>query len=69
MNDLDSLPIKIEALDGLRMGVTAKSIRFKVSFKYPKPISFSVKIIFYDQYAAHYNFFISGTVDNSIFTI
>ena len=31
-NQMDDLPIEIEPLDGLRMGVTLSRIRFKVTF-------------------------------------
>lgn len=49
------------------MGVAKKSIIVLVSFKSERPISFTVKIDFYDHHNRIFSIFVSGTSDNSLY--
>ncbi len=63
------MDIKVNFLDGTNLGVTKKKIKVEVSFKSDKPISFTVKINFYDSNNRAFTMPVSGTADNCIYTM
>lgn len=51
------------------MGITKKSIPIQLSFKSEKPISFTLKVDFYDHHNRVFSIFVSGTADNSLYSL
>ena len=68
-NNIDGLPIKFEWVEGRRLGVTQKKIRINVSFQWDRPLSFTKKLVFIAKEGMEFPIMISGTTDNSIFTV
>ena len=68
-NNVDELPIKIDWIEGNRLGVTVKHIKVNASITMDKSISFTKKLIFWTKNGKYYPIMISGTIDNSLCTI
>lgn len=66
--EFSNVDVKVNFLDGTNLGVTKKKIRVEVSFKSDKPISFTVKINFYDSSNRIFTIPVSGTADNCVYT-
>lgn len=56
-------------LSGSNLGVTKKQIKVEVSFVSEKPISFTIKLNFYDNNGRFFSINVSGTADTHIFTM
>jgi len=56
-------------LSGSNLGVTKKQIKVEVSFVSEKPISFTIKLNFYDNNGRFFSINVSGTTDTHIFTM
>jgi hypothetical protein len=67
--NLDGLTPKLDYIDGRRLGVTIKKVRINVTFKWNKPISFTKKLVFKGSDKKNYEIMVSGSIDNSIFTL
>ena len=68
-NEVGKLPIKIEFPEGAEIGVTKQKIKVEASFKFSTPLSFTTFIEFYDDEGNKFSIPISGTTDNSIFSV
>lgn len=67
--EVGKLPIKLEFLDGRNLGVTKSKLKVEAQFTNKKPLSFTTHIDFYDDEGNKFSIPISGTTDNSIFTV
>ena len=56
-------------LNGSNLGVTRKMIKVEVAFMSEKPISFTVKLNFYDSSGRSFSINVSGTTDVHTFTL
>ena len=63
------MPITLNFPDGKNLGVTKQKLKVEAIFVNKKPLSFTTHIDFYDDEGNKFNIPISGTTDNSIFTI
>lgn len=68
-NEVGKLPVKIDFPDGDRLGVTKTKIKVEATFDSPKPLSFTTFVDFFDDEGNKFSIPISGTTDNSIFTV
>lgn len=68
-NEVGKLPIKIEFPEGAEIGVTKQKIKVEATFKFSTPLSFTTFIEFYDDEGNKFSIPISGTTDNSIFSV
>ena len=68
-NEVGKLPITIEFPEGQEIGVTKQKIKVEASFKFSTPLSFTTFIEFYDDEGNKFSIPISGTTDNSIFSV
>jgi carbon monoxide dehydrogenase subunit G len=59
----------VKYLSGSNLGVTRKQIKVEVSFVSEKPISFTVKLNFFDNNGRSFLINISGTADTHTFTL
>ncbi len=56
-------------LNGSNLGVTRKQIKVEVSFMSEKPVSFTVKLSFFDNNGRTFTINVSGTADSHTYTI
>lgn len=68
-NEVGKLPIELLFPDGENLGVTKQKLKVEAVFMSPKPLSFTTFIDFFDDEGNKFSIPISGTTDNSIFTI
>ena len=68
-NEVGQLPIKIHFPEGEEIGVTKQKIRVEATFKFSTPLSFTTFVEFYDDEGNKFSIPISGTTDNSIFSV
>ena len=68
IDDVANLNLKISFPEGSTVGLTRSKFRCEVGFLYPKPISFSIKMEFLDEYNRSYFITVSGSTDNCLFT-
>lgn len=66
---MGKLPIQINFVDGNNLGVTKDKIKIEAIFTNKKPLSFTTHIDFYDEEGNKFSIPISGTTDNSLFTM
>ena len=68
-NEVGKLPIELLFPDGENLGVTKQKLKVEAVFTSPKPLSFTTFIDFFDDEGNKFSIPISGTTDNSMFTI
>lgn len=68
-NEVGKLPIELNFPDGSNLGVTKQKLKVEAVFTSSKPLSFTTFIDFFDDEGNKFSIPISGTTDNSIFTI
>jgi hypothetical protein len=68
-NEVGKLPIELLFPDGQNLGVTKAKLKVEAVFTSPKPLSFTTFIDFQDDEGNTFRIPISGTTDNSLFTI
>ena len=68
-NEVGKLPIELNFPDGHNLGVTKQKLKVEAVFTSSKPLSFTTFIDFFDDEGNKFSIPISGTTDNSIFTI
>lgn len=68
-NEVGKLPIEIFFPDGENLGVTKAKCKVEAVFMSSKPLSFTTFIDFFDDEGNKFSIPISGTTDNSVFTI
>jgi hypothetical protein len=68
-NEVGKLPIELGFPDGRNLGVTKQKLKVEAVFTSGKPLSFTTFIDFFDDEGNKFSIPISGTTDNSIFTI
>jgi hypothetical protein len=61
--------VRVKYLNGSNLGVTKKQIKVEISFISDKPVSFTLKINFYDNTNRYFTVNVSGTADNCIYTL
>ena len=66
---MGKIPIKIMFPDGNNLGVTKSKVKVEASFTFTSPLSFTTFIDFFDDEGNKFSIPISGTTDNSIFSI
>lgn len=67
--EYSNIDLNVKYVNGSNLGITKKSITVVVSFKSDKPISFTLKIEFYDNHNRVFSIFVSGTADNSLYVL
>lgn len=67
--EVGKLPITLNFPDGKNLGVTKQKLKVEAVFTNKKPLSFTTHIDFYDDEGNKFSIPISGTTDNSIFTV
>jgi hypothetical protein len=55
--------------EGESIGVTKMKVKVEASFKFSSPLSFTTYLDFFDDEGNKFSIPISGTTDNSIFTV
>jgi hypothetical protein len=68
LDDVANLGIQLNFPEGKNLGITRQKIKVEVSWKFPKQMSFTIKLEFSDDMNRSYVVPISGTTDNSFFT-
>jgi len=68
-NEVGKLPIELHFPDGENLGVTKQKLKVEAVFTSSKPLSFTTFIDFFDDEGNKFSIPISGTTDNSVFTI
>ena len=68
-NEVGKLPIELNFPDGENLGVTKAKLKVEAVFTSSKPLSFTTFIDFFDDEGNKFSIPISGTADNSVFTI
>lgn len=63
------MPITLNFPDGKNLGVTKSKLKVEAVFQNKKPLSFTTYIDFYDDEGNKFSIPISGTTDNSLFTV
>ncbi len=56
-------------MSGSNLGVTKKQIKVEVTFVSDKPISFTIKLNFYDNNGRFFSINVSGTADTHTYTM
>jgi hypothetical protein len=69
IQDMTNIPVYIKFPEGANLAVTKKTLRVEAGFFYKKPISFTLRLEFYDDENRVYSIPISGTTDNSLLTL
>lgn len=64
-----NIPLELHFPDGISLGVTKSKVPVEAVFCSKKPLSFTAKIDFMDEDGNRFSIPISGTTDNSLFTI
>lgn len=67
--EVGKLPITLNFPDGKNLGVTKQKIKVEAIFTNKKPLSFTTYVDFYDDEGNKFSIPISGTTDNSLFTV
>jgi hypothetical protein len=67
--EVGKLPITLNFPDGKNLGVTKQKLKVEAVFSNKKPLSFTTFIDFYDDEGNKFSIPISGTTDNSLFTV
>lgn len=62
------LPLEVKYLDDHTIGYMKNELRMEISFKSPKPLSFTCKLIFFDEDNVESCIMVAGTTDNCLFT-
>ena len=68
-SDVGKLPITINFPDGQNLGVTKQKVKVEASFTFSTPLSFTTFIDFFDDEGNKFSIPISGTTDNSVFSV
>ena len=68
-NNIDGLNFDFHWIDDKRMDVMIKNVRVMIKFKWDRALSFSKKLIFEGKDGKMFPIMVSGTTDNSIFTL
>lgn len=68
-SEVGKLPITWNFPDGNNLGVTKQKLKVEVMFSNSKPLSFTTHFDFYDDEGNKFSIPISGTTDNSLFTV
>lgn len=66
--EFSAIDLKIKYLNGSNLGVTKKQIKVELSFVSDKPVSFTVKLNFYDSNGRAFPINVSGTADSHTYT-
>lgn len=61
--------LNVKYINGSNLGIAKKSLIVEVSFTSDKPLSFTLKIDFYDHHNRIFSILVSGTADNSLYCI
>ena len=67
--EFSNIDLRVCYLTGSNLGVTRKQIKVEVSFVSEKPVSFTVKLNFFDNSGRAFSINISGTADTHTFTL
>jgi hypothetical protein len=67
--EVGKLQITLKFPDGKNLGVTMQKLKVEAVFQNKKPLSFTTFIDFYDDEGNKFSIPISGTTDNSLFTV
>lgn len=68
LDDVANLGIQVHFPEGKNLGITRQKFKVEVSWKFPKPMSFTIKLEFSDDMNRTYIVPVSGTTDNCFFT-
>lgn len=68
-SEVGKLPITWSFPDGNNLGVTKQKVKVEVMFSNSKPLSFTTHFDFYDDEGNKFSIPVSGTTDNSVFTV
>ena len=68
-SDVGKLPIQISFPDGNNLGVTKAKVKVEATFTFSTPLSFTTFIDFFDDEGNKFSIPISGTTDNSLFSV
>jgi hypothetical protein len=68
-NEVGQLPIVMKYPEGKNIGVTKLKVKVEAYFKFSSPLSFTTFLDFFDDEGNKFSIPISGTTDNSIFTV
>ena len=69
-NEVGKLPIEISfEKDDRNLGVTKSKVKVEATFISSKPLSFTTFIDFFDDEGNKFSIPLSGTTDNSLFTV
>jgi|JI6StandDraft_1071083.scaffolds.fasta_scaffold10500_1 hypothetical protein len=68
LDDVANLGLVVSFPEGKNLGITKQKIKVEVSWRFAKPMSFTIKLEFSDDMNRTYVVPISGTADNSFFT-
>jgi len=68
-SDVGKLPIVINFPDGQNLGVTKQKVKCEATFTFSTPLSFTTFIDFFDDEGNKFSIPISGTTDNSVFSV
>ena len=67
-DDFGVIPLKINFIDGINLGINKTKMKIEAVFTSPKPLSITTRIDFEDDSNRVYSIFCSATADNCILT-
>jgi hypothetical protein len=69
IQEFSNIDLKVRYLTGSNLGVTRKQIKVEIGFASEKPVSFTVKVSFFDNNGRSFTINVSGTADTQVFTL
>ena len=67
--EFSNIDLRVRYLTGSNLGVTRKQIKVELSFISDKPVSFTVKLNFFDSNGRTFPIVVSGTADTHTYTL
>ena len=68
IDDVAEINVKLNFSEGSNIGITRQKLKVDLSWKFLKPMSFTLKLEFTDDMNRTFVIPVSGTADNCIFT-
>ena len=68
LSEMGNIPLTLEYLDDRTIGILKSELTMELSFKSAKPVSFTCKLVLFDEINNEFSIFICGTADNCVFT-
>jgi hypothetical protein len=68
ISEMGNIPLTLDWLDDKTIGILKSELRLELAFKSTKPISFTCKLVLFDESNNEFPIHVCGTSDNCLFT-